>query len=59
MAAIILSSLQILKWLETRYKCIKQPPEVVFGCFYMFTRFPKMVFDQRDYVSNKEHICHQ
>ena len=40
MAAIILSSLQNLKWLEIRYKCIKQPPEVVFGCLYMFTRFP-------------------
>ena len=40
MAAIILSSLQNLKWLKIGYKYIKQPPEVVFGCFYMFTRFP-------------------
>ena len=40
MAAIILSSLQNLKWLKIGYKDIKQPPEVVFGCFYMFTRFP-------------------
>ena len=37
MAAIILSSLQNLK---IGYKYIKQPPEVVFGCFYMFTMFP-------------------
>ena len=40
MAAIILSSLLHLKWLQIGYKYIKQPPEVVFGCFYMFTRFP-------------------
>ena len=40
MAAIILSSLQNLKWLQIGYKYIKQPPEAVFGCFYMFTRFP-------------------
>ena len=40
MAAIILSSLQNLKWLKIGYKYIKQSPEVVFGCFYMFTRFP-------------------
>ena len=40
MAAIILSSLQNLKWVKIGYKYIKQPPEVVFGCFYMFTRFP-------------------
>ena len=40
MAAIILSSLQNLKWLKIGYKYIKQPPDVVFGCFYMFTRFP-------------------
>ena len=40
MAAIILSSLQNLKWLKIWYKYIKQPPEVVFGCFYMFIRFP-------------------
>ena len=40
MAAIILSSLQNLKWLKIGYKYIKQPPEVVLiGCFYMFTRF--------------------
>ena len=39
MAAIILSSLQNLNWLKIGYKYIKQPPEVVFGCFYMFTRF--------------------
>ena len=37
MAAIILSSLQNLKWLKIGYKDIKQPPEV--GVFYMFTRF--------------------
>ena len=37
MAAIILSSLQNLKWLKIGYKYIKQPPEVVFGCFYMFS----------------------
>ena len=29
-----------LKWLKIGYKYIKQPPKVVFGCFYMFTRFP-------------------
>ena len=40
MAAIIFSSLQNLKWLKIGYKYIKQTPEVVFGCFYMFTRFP-------------------
>ena len=40
MAAIILSSLQNLNWLKIGYKYTKQPPEVVFGCFYMFTRFP-------------------
>ena len=40
MAVIILSPLQNLKCLKIRYKCIKQPPEVVFGCFNMFTRFP-------------------
>ena len=40
MAAIFLSSLQNLKWLKIGYKYIKQPPEVAFGCFYMFTRFP-------------------
>ena len=40
MVAIILSSLQNLNWLKIGYKYIKQPPEVVFGCFYMFTRFP-------------------
>ena len=40
MDAIILSSLQNLKWLKIGYKYIKQPPEVVFGCFYLFTRFP-------------------
>ena len=40
MAAIILSSLQNLKWLKIGYKYIKQPPDVVFGYFYMFTRFP-------------------
>ena len=40
MASIILSSLQNLKWLKIGYKYIKQAPEVVFGCFYMFTRFP-------------------
>ena len=40
MAALILSPLQNLKWLKMRYKYIKQPPEIVFGCFYMFTRFP-------------------
>ena len=59
MVAIILSSLQNLKWLKIGYKYIKQPPEVVLGWFYMFTRFPigNMVFDQRYYVSNKEHIC--
>ena len=33
MAAIIHSPLQNLKWLKIRYKYIKQPPEVVFGCF--------------------------
>ena len=40
MAAIILSSLQNLKWLNIGYKYIKQPPEVVFGCVYIFTSFP-------------------
>ena len=40
MAAIILSPLQNLKRLKIMYKYIKQPPEVVFGCFYMFGRFP-------------------
>ena len=40
MAAIIHSPLQNLKLLKIRYKYMKQPPEVVFGCFYMFTRFP-------------------
>ena len=40
MAAIILSSLQNLKWLKIGYKDIKQPPEVVWVFFYMFTRFP-------------------
>ena len=61
MAAIIHASLQNLNWLKIGYKYIKQPPSVDYGCFYMFTRFPicKMVFDQRYYVSNKEHICHQ
>ena len=39
MAVIILFPLQNLKCLKIRYKCIKQPPEVVFGQFYMFTRF--------------------
>ena len=40
MAAIIHSPLQNLKWLKIRYRNIKQVPEVVFGCVYMFTRFP-------------------
>ena len=40
MVAIILSSLQNLKLLKIGYKYIAQPPEVVFVCFYMFTRFP-------------------
>ena len=40
MAAIILASLQNFNWLEIGYKYTKQHPEVVFGCFYMFTRFP-------------------
>ena len=40
MAAIIHSPLQNLKWLKIRYKYIRQPREVVFECFYMFTRFP-------------------
>ena len=61
MAAIILSSLPNLKWLKIGYMYIKQPPEVVFGCFTCLQGFPlqNMVFDQRYYVSNKEHICHQ
>ena len=41
MAAIILSPLQNLKWLIIRHKYIKQSPEVVFGCVFMVTRFPK------------------
>ena len=40
MAAIILSSLQNLKWLKIGYKYIKQPPEVVFGCFTCLLGFP-------------------
>ena len=40
MAAIIPSPLQNLKCLKIKYKCMKQPAEVVFGCFYMFIRFP-------------------
>ena len=40
MAAIILSSLQNLKWLKIGYKYIKQPPEVVFGCFTCLQGFP-------------------
>ena len=60
MAAIILSSLQNLKWLKIGYKYIKQPPEVVFGCLHVYNvSHCKMAFDQRYYVSNKEHICHQ
>ena len=39
MAAIIHSSHQNLKWLKIRYSYMKQSPEVVFGCFYMFARF--------------------
>ena len=39
MAAKILSPLQNLKCLKIRYKCLKQPAEVVFGRFYTFTRF--------------------
>ena len=40
---------------------IKQPPEVVFWVFLHVHKVShcKMVFDQRYYVSNKEHICHQ
>ena len=40
MAAIIHSPLQNMKWLKIRHKYIKQPLEVVFGCFHMSTRFP-------------------
>ena len=40
MAAIIHSPLQNLKQLKIKYKYIKQPPEVFFVCFYMFSRFP-------------------
>ena len=40
MAVVILSPLQNLKCLKIRYKGIKQPPEVVFGWFYVFTRSP-------------------
>ena len=43
MAAKIHSLLQNLKWLKIRYKYIKQPPELVLGCFYMFTRFPVVI----------------
>ena len=32
-------SISNLKWLKIRYKYIKQPPTVVFGCLYTFTRF--------------------
>ena len=61
MAAIILSSLQNLKRLKIGYKYIKQPPEVVFWVFLHVYKVShcKMVFEQRYYVSNKEHICHQ
>ena len=40
MATIIPSSLQNLEWLKIGYKYVKQAAEVVFGCFYMSTRFP-------------------
>ena len=33
MTAIVHSPLQNLKCLKIRYRCIKQPPEVVCGCF--------------------------
>ena len=39
MAAIILSPLQNMRWMEIRYKFINRHPEVVFGCFCMGTRF--------------------
>ena len=64
MAIIILSPLQNLKCLKIRYKCIKQPPEVVFGCFYMFTRFPiakfhlirDIMYQQGTYMSSVEYF---
>ena len=61
MAAINFSPLQNLKWLKIRYKYIKQPPEVVFWVLLHVYKDShcKMVFDQRYYMSNKEHICHQ
>ena len=48
MAAIIHSPLQNFKRLKIRYKYIKQPPEVVFGCFDTFSRFPS---------AKKKHLC--
>ena len=61
MAAIIFSSLQNLKWLKIGYKYIKQPPEVVLWVVLHVYKIShsKIVFEQRYYVSNKEHICHQ
>ena len=57
MAAIILSSLQNLKWLKIGYKYIKQPPEVVLGCFYMFIRFSiAKCYLTRDIICQRRNI---
>ena len=58
MVTVILSSLQNLNWLKIGYKYIKQSPSLwVFLHVYKVSHC-KIVFNQRYYVSNKEHICH-
>ena len=60
MAATMHSPLQNLKWLKIRFRCIKQPPAVVFGFFFKKhvdkVSHHKIPYDQ-GYVLNNEHIC--